>query len=184
MEDIQNKYKSLFRKYYPGLLFYATRLLDEGEAEDVIQDVFLEVWNRKELMDLGDGLQAYLYRMVYSRAVNIHKHKRVEEGYQVLVEEIHNKRMAFYHPDQTDVIKHIENEELRKEIYLSINNLPEKCREIFKLSYLYNMKNKAIADLLGISVRTVESHIYKALRILRDQLRHLLSLIFLFFIHQ
>lgn len=178
--ESKNRYKALFRKYYPGLHFYALRLLGEEEAEDVVQDVFLELWTRPDLIEGDASLQAYLYRIVYSRAVNIHKHKKVEESYSAFLEDIHEKRVAFYQPDQTDIIKNIENRELKQEIYTSINNLPDKCREIFKLSYIHHMKNKAIADLMGVSVRTVEAHIYKALKILREQLKHLMIYILFF----
>lgn len=71
------------------------------------------------------------------------------------------------------MIRRIENRELRQEIFQAINGLPEKCREVFKLSYLYDMKNKDIADTLSISLRTVEAHMYKALKILRERLSHL-----------
>ena len=63
--------------------------------------------------------------------------------------------------------------ELRVEIHQAINSLPDKCKEVFKLSYLYGMKNKEIADALNISLRTVEAHMYKALKILRERLSHL-----------
>ena len=81
---------------------------------------------------------------------------------------------------KSEVIKRIEDQELRKEIQNAINELPDKCKEVFKLSYLHDMKNKEIADILGISLRTVEAHMYKALKLLRGRLSHLLFLIVLF----
>lgn len=169
-ENFDVTYKALFRKYYPSLIFYATRLIGEEEAEDVVQDVFVELWRRKDSIEIGDQIQAFLYRAVYTRALNVLKHRNVEDGYCAAMEEINQRRAEFYQPDNNEVIRRIEDRELRKEIYNAINELPDKCKEVFKLSYLHEMKNKEIADVLGISLRTVEAHMYKALKYLRSRL--------------
>lgn len=180
--DFDRVYKALFRKYYANLLFYATRLLGEDDAEDVVQDVFVELWRRKDSMEIGDQIQAFLYRAVYTRSLNVLKHRNIEDGYCAALAEINQKRAEFYQPDNNEVIRRIEDRELRKEIYNAINELPEKCREVFKLSYLHDMKNKEIADVLGISLRTVEAHMYKALKFLRNRLEHLwILLLFILF---
>ncbi len=80
-ENFDITYKALFRRYYPSLIFYATRLVGEEEAEDVVQDVFVELWRRKDSIEIGDQIQAFLYRAVYTRALNVLKHRSVEEGY-------------------------------------------------------------------------------------------------------
>ena len=138
-ENFDVTYKALFRRYYPSLIFYATRLVGEEEAEDVVED-----------------------------------------GYCVAMEEINQRRAEFYQPDNNEVIRRIEDKELRKEIHDAINELPDKCKEVFKLSYLHDMKNKEIADILGVSLRTVEAHMYKALKYLRGRLDPLWAILFLF----
>ena len=180
--DFDITYKDLFRKYYPNLIFYATRLLGDEEAEDVVQDVFVELWKRKETMEVGDQIQAFLYRAVYTRSLNVLKHRNIVSGYSSVMEEINLKRAEFYQPDQNEVIERIENKELRMEIYSAINELPDKCKEVFKLSYLHHMKNKEIADLMNVSPRTVEAHMYKALKFLRQRLGHLCLLLLLFWL--
>ena len=62
-ENFDITYKALFRRYYPNLIFYATRLVGEEEAEDVVQDVFVELWKRKDTIEIGDQIQAFLYRL-------------------------------------------------------------------------------------------------------------------------
>lgn len=182
--DFDIRYKAIFRKYHANLLFYATRMVGEEEAADVVQDVFVALWNQRETMEIGEQIRAFLYRAVYTRALNVIKHKGVEQRYSTALADIHQERVAFYHPDNNEIISRIESRELRNEIHEAINELPQKCKEVFKLSYLHNMKNKEIADVLGISLRTVEAHLYKALKFLRTRLNHLWELLILFFLLQ
>ena len=67
-EEFEKTYKALFRRYYAGLLFYAARLVGEDDAEDIVQDVFVEVWRRKDTVEVGEQIQAFLYRSVYTKA--------------------------------------------------------------------------------------------------------------------
>lgn len=173
-EELDATYKAVFRQYYPKLLFYATRLVGAEEAEDVVQDVFVELWRRRDTVVIGEQILAFLYRSVYTKAINLLKHQAIENNYSNAMTEIYERKLQFYQPDHAEVIRKIENQELRQEIYNAINELPDKCREVFKLSYLHDMKNKEIAEALSISLRTVEAHIYKALKFLRERLGHLL----------
>ena len=116
-------YKALFRTYYSNLLFYATRLLGDEEAEDVVQDVFFELWKRKEDVEYGENIKAFLYRAVYTRALNVLKHRNVKDGYSAAMTEIAQKRADFYQPDNNEVIQKIEDKELRSEINVAINEL-------------------------------------------------------------
>ena len=160
---IEQEYNLLFKRLYPGLMFYANRFLDEDEAEDVVQDAFVELWEKRNEIDLGDSIHTFMYRSVYFKAINIIRHKNVENNYS--------------HPDENDTIRKMESNEINKEIFSVIESLPEKCKEVFKLSYLNDMKNKEIAELLNISLRTVEAHMYKALKFLRANLSHLMPVI-------
>lgn len=172
--DFEITYKALFRNYYPNLLFYVTCLIGDEEAEDVVQDVFVELWKRKDTMVIGGQIQSYLYRVAYTRALNVLKHRNIKNRHAAVMEEINQKRVEYYHPyEQNETIKRIEDRELRIKIWEAINELPEKCKAVFKLSYLHDMKNKEIAETMGISLRTVEAHIYKALKTLRVRLGYL-----------
>ena len=181
-ENFDLTYKTLFRRYYANLLFYATRIVGEDEAEDVVQDVFVELWRRKATMKVGEQIQAFLYRAVYTRALNVLKHQDIVNSYEAVALEIHKKRIEFYQPDSNEVVKRIEDGELRRKLSEAINELPDKCRMVFRLSYLHDMKNKEIAETMGISLRTVEAHMYKALKLLRDKLGYLNLLAALFFL--
>ena len=115
-------YKLLFRKYYANLLFYATRIVGDEEAEDVVQDVFVELWRRKDTITVGEQIQAFLYRAVYTRALNVLKHRDIKNTYEAVVTEINQKRIEFYQPDSNDVVKRIEDRELRISVRRSLDS--------------------------------------------------------------
>lgn len=135
-------------------------------------------------MTVGEQIQAFLYRAVYTRALNVLKHRDIKNSYEAVVTEINQKRVEFYQPDSNDVVKRIEDRELRRELSEAINELPDKCKMVFKLSYLHDMKNKEIAETMGISLRTVEAHMYKALKFLRERLGYLNFMLVLFLLNK
>ena len=192
VNNFETIYYGLFKQHYSALLFYATRLVGEDDAEDIVQDVFVELWNKnnhylgykinnKSKIDFDDHIKSFLYKSVYTRSINFLKHKSVVDSYTSEEKEFFAQKIAYYNYENSEVMARLENMELKKEILSAINDLPDQSRKVFKMSYLYEMKNKEIADILGISLRTVEAHMYKALKILRVKLSHLLLLIICFF---
>ena len=182
MREFEERFRALFGRYHANLLFYATRLVGEVEAEDVVQDVFVELWRRRDEVEIGDGIQSFLYKAVYTRALNVLKHREVTDSHARLVQEINLQRAQYYAQEENEVVKRIEDKELRKALVDDLNQLPDKCRVVFKLSYLHNMKNKEIAEVMNISPRTVEAHMYKALKQLRQELGWLKLLSVMIFI--
>ena len=180
VNNFETIYYDLFKQHYSALLFYAARLVGEDDAEDIVQDVFVELWNNKSKIDFDDHIKSFLYRAVYTRSINFLKHKSVVDGYTSEEKEFFAQKIAYYNYENSEVMARLENMELKKEILSAINDLPDQSRKVFKMSYLYDMKNKEIADILGISLRTVEAHMYKALKILRVKLSHLLLLLICF----
>ena len=141
---IEQEYNLLFKRLYPGLMFYANRFLDEDEAEDVVQDAFVELWEKRNEIDLGDSIHTFMYRSVYFKAINIIRHKNVENNYSQSLIDIYQKKIDYFHPDENDTIRKMESNEINKEIFSVIESLPEKCKEVFKLSYLNDMIKKLL----------------------------------------
>ncbi|CAK7067540.1 MAG: ECF RNA polymerase sigma-E factor [Parabacteroides distasonis] len=165
-------FNELYRQYYLSLRSYAELFLDEEESEDVVQDVFLNVWLRKEGLDDSQSLQGYLLRSVYNSSLNVLKKKGRSNDYRSVYEqEIEEIGYKYYDPDANDVIRKLYNQDLRTEINAAINSLPARCREVFTLSYLHDMPSKEISLQLGISLSTVDNHIYSALKLLREKLK-------------
>lgn len=167
-EDKLPIFKTLFSKYYPSMLVYACKLLREKTiAEDIVQDVFLSLWMNKEYIDFDMPLQSYLFKSVYNRAMNhltTMKHINIQDNEDNIMLNLHKDLIQY---DQQDTLL---VDELRIEIFRFVETLPDKCKNIFKLSRLNGLKNKDIALKLGISEKTVESHMSKALREIKDHL--------------
>lgn len=175
-------FDSIFRRTYSRLYFYALSLLsDESDADDVVEEVFFELWGRMDEIDLDGNIEAFLYRAVYTRSVNVLKRRNVSAGRLAAIEDINNMRMEYYSGFNDDPLHSMENAELRRKIEDTIDMLPEKCRQVFRMSYLNGMRNNDIAEELQLSVRTVEAHMYRALRFLRERLGECLTAAVIFF---
>ena len=171
METItEEDFRYIFRNQYPGLLNYALSLFADEEVKDIVQEAFVELWKRRDALTDDDHIKAFLYKTVYTRTLNAVRHRHIVQGYSEQKRQIETKKMKYYHPEQSDVMRHVESRELGRQINAAIDELPEKCRMAFTLSYLHGMKNKEISDVMKISVRTVDTHIFKALHYLRGRL--------------
>ena len=177
-----SEYRLYFRQFYPSLLLYATRLLVHGDMEDVVQDAFVDLWHRRNAMDDAAHIKSFLYRAVYTKSLNVIKHRNVVSGYAAECSALEAMRLAYYDPGSNLVDMDLENQELREKIDAAIDELPDKRRQIFRMSYLHGMSNKDIAQVMDISVRTVEAQLYKALRFLRHRLERLVLLLVLMFV--
>ncbi len=138
------------------------------EAEEVVQGVFFKVWERRGQLEVTVSLKAYLYRAVHNASLNHLKHQKVRQEYANHVKAMEEEGMEDPGMELT---------ELQRDVTYAIEELPEKCREVFKLNRFEGLKYREVADLLGISEKTVENQMGKALKLLRDRLSHYLRVI-------
>ncbi|MDR0699488.1 MAG: RNA polymerase sigma-70 factor [Tannerella sp.] len=172
--------EELFRKYYKILRAYAYRLLeDKHMAEDFVQDVYYELWKKKDSLVMEDAIKSYLFRSLYTKILN-YKNSKEYTSRGAMDDFTGDKIEQIYlQSHMTDQESELIYKELQREIHKIIDTLPEQCRKVFILSRKYELKNREIAEKLGISVKTVEKHISKALSVLRLNLKdvHLILLI-------
>lgn len=160
-------FKELFDMYYHSLLIYAyQKVNDRAVAEDMVQEVFLSMWAHREQIDFDMPLRGYLFRAVHNQCVNY------LQSCHFALSVSGNEASVWLHREIVEYNQHdtLLLKELADEIFFFIDTLPEQCRKVFKLSRQDGLKNKEIAALLGISEKTVESHIGKALKDLRAYL--------------
>ena len=167
-------FEQVFKNHFKRLHAYAfTILRDEIQAEEMVQQVFFKLWERNENLSLTGSISSYLYRAVHNESLNYIKHQKVRSNHQLNV--AYSMKNEVEHP-----AKKIMAGELEKKIHTALNELPEQCRTIFQMSRFDEMKYREIADKLGISIKTVESQMSKALRLLRVKLVDFLIFILLF----
>lgn len=166
----EKDFRTYFRDLYPQLARYAARLLGDSDVDDVLQGSFLELWNRRTDILEPAHVRSFVYRSVYTHALNVIKHRQVVRKYSDAVIEMENRRLDSLDPNNSEVLQKLRNDELQQRIDLAINELPPKSRQVFVMSYLHGLKNKEIAEVMNVSVRTVDAHIYNALRQLRSKL--------------
>ena len=157
------------------MLVYARTIVGPDMAEDVVSDVFTEIWTRRDTLNFGESTANLLMRSVYNRSINVLKRKKVEKGRIILIEDISRLADADFSLDKACIESgpDIEPSEVRRRLFDALESLPVGSREVFRMSYIYNMRNSEIARIKGISVRTVEAHIYKSLKVLRTKLKDL-----------
>ena len=179
MEKEGENFELIFKKYYQRLCFYARKFIDDDAiAKDIVQDVFMNLWDRKEIIELEVVLRAYLFKSVYHRCLNHLDHKKLtDRHHETINKELKNLEFEYY--NSSDNQEH-SLFELEVKIDTSIESLPPQCRNVFEMSRLKGLKNREIADELNISIKVVEKHISKALIILRENLVEYLSIILLF----
>ncbi len=173
-------FRRFFMVLYPRLIALASRFVDEYTAEDLVQNVFLFYWEKKETVEVND-IKSFLYKCTQNSCLDHLKHRMVVEEYERKVR-IGELRMIWLeeHSDENDVIKSIISNDLQDIINDSIEKLSPKCAKIFRLCYFEDMSHKAIAEAMGLSTRTVEWHIRQAIVFLRKDLHHLFILILCF----
>ena len=163
----QGSFEKLFREYFPPLMAFARKILvDEDEAREVVQKVFISLWEKRSEIDVSTSLKSYLFTSVHNRSLNVIRDQKKFSGLEV-------PEVA----GEWDVSTQIESMELEEKIMDAIRSLPEKCREVFQLSRFDGLKYSEIAKHLDISVKTVENQMSKALKILREKLLKYITLL-------
>ena len=156
-------FDTIFRTWYGPLVGTAERMLrDRAVAEELVQDVMLELWRRRETLAADGSAQAYLFQATRNRVLNHLRHLRIEQRSEP---EIRGESSPSPRADSALV-----HEELDVAVQKAVQALPDRCREVFELSRVHGLKYAEIAKTLGISVKTVEAQMGKALRHLRYRL--------------
>ncbi len=153
----------LFQQYFNVLCLRAIRVVKHREiAEDLVQELFLEIWNKRDRINITSSFKSYLSRSIVNRSLNwLRANKQVFEDAETGL---------MHKTDNYSISAEIQKDELESYLNECIDELPEKCRLVFILSRYEELSYKEIANKLEISVKTVENQISKALKLLRIRL--------------
>lgn len=154
--------QELYDDYYQYLVNSVYRMVpDQSIAEDMVQEVFMEIWKKRNQLQFRTSVGAYLRRAVTNRTLNYIRAQRMEFDSE--------DTALQYQSRDISSVKNLELEDLQSLIDKSIEELPEKCRIVFAMSRFEEMKYAEIAESLNISIKTVENHIARALQMLRKR---------------
>ncbi len=167
----ERAFEQVFKKYFKDLHGYACSIVkDEAVAEGIVQNVFLKLWERAENLNFGQAPAPYLYRAVHNESLNHLKHKKVRQAYDAYA----SKQQVY---EKSSATSKVQLSELQQKISVAMNELPQQCRTIFQMSRFREMKYQEIADELGLSVKTVEAQMGKALKVMRKKLADYLPIL-------
>jgi len=173
----QDALQSIFKQYYKYLLVTACNITgDQVIAKDLVQDVFFEIWKKRERLTIESSLKAYLRKAVANRSLNYLKaQKRFDWGDDHFDAQTPTNELSAQKQLETNDLQHLINQ--------TIDKLPPKCKAIFALSRFEKFSHKEIASQLDISTKTIENQITKALKVIRaavEQYNKLVVLIWCF----
>jgi len=155
-------FSSFFHIHYRPLCYFAAQLVgSHPDAEDIVKDTYVKLWQKHTDFETAQNIKAFLYISVRNACLNFLRHIQVKESSR--------KELMYLEENKGEelVLNQMIRAELMQEIYTEIEKLPEKRRQVFKLSYLDGLKNDEIAVQMNISIHTVKEHKGKALQFLR-----------------
>ena len=160
----EKAFEILFHRYYPSMCLYACQFIeDEEKAEEIVQDMFVKIWSKRNELDIESSFKQYLLRSIKNQCLNQLQHLKIRQKYAEKV-----KEESRFEPNANGFFMEFG---LNEKIEDSINALPERRKEIFRLSREEGLKYKEIAEQLNISVKTVEAQMGLALKQLRELLK-------------
>ena len=155
-------YEILFERYYRFLCLEASLfLLDHGEAEDLVLELFVEIWDKKIFRKIDQSIKAYLYRAVRNKCINAVRKRKI----------IHKKRRQYEEPAQREAAEcRIEQQELAAGINRVLQEFPAQRLRAFTLVYIEKKRYQEAAEEMGLSVNSVKTHLKLAIQVLRNKL--------------
>jgi len=165
-------FDDIFRQYAKPLFYYAAKFVGDDIAKDIVQDTFVKLWADQSLV-ITKSLNSLLFTTIRNRCLQQLEKQKVRNKYAESTRlKLQTEELQFYMDERSSLIE----QELEDKLNEVLNNLPERCRQIFILSRFENKKNREIAEELDISVKAVEKQISKALSTIRTEMKDYLPL--------
>ena len=165
-QDDLVEFEKLFKLFYKPLCHFAFKFLKDMDlAEEIVQDFFYNYWKNRQTMSIQISIKSYMYRSIRNNSLKYLEHLQVVKKYEQNFKETNSSEASF---DTNE----LEVSELNEVIESTLNELPERCSQIFKMSRFEGLKYNEIAEKLSISIKTVEANMGKALQLFRKNLKH------------
>ncbi|MGS2738639.1 RNA polymerase sigma-70 factor [Sinomicrobium sp. M5D2P17] len=157
-ESNEQSFEIFFSYYYNHILLWANSIVkDPDTAKDIVQDFFLDFWQKKRYLSITSDLSAYVFRTVRNSALK-HVDQKKKTVSEVVIKDNMQEDLPYHELDRKEII------------YTAINSLPDKCREVFTHCCIYGKTYGETAEDLGVSINTVRTHMTRAFKLLRERL--------------
>ena len=164
-------FNGVFRYYYPRIMAYTASMVEQKAAEDIVQDVFYELWKRRESIRFEDeSVKSYLFQSAYTRCLDYFKKNLSIEKYHSHTYEKYLEDYQNLLKGDDSVIEELSVKDFYRHLYELLEHLPAQRREVFILTYIKGLTAKEVAEQTQMPQRTVESHLYLALRFLKGHM--------------
>ena len=154
-KDVQ-AFETYYKEHYKAFFLLACKYLKSPvQAQEIVNDIFIKIWQDADKMVIDSSLKSYIYRAIINRSINaLNKSNKDRQ----------NQKELSYQSEETYELRPVEENELKIRLYTAIDQLPEQCKKVFRMSRFEGLKQQEIADKLGISIKTVKNHITHALK--------------------
>jgi RNA polymerase sigma-70 factor (ECF subfamily) len=172
----KNAYKELFDRYAPRVFqFSLSYLKNKSDAEELVQDVFLKIWENRESLDQSKNFKSFIFKIAVNAIYDFIRHKNIENAFSDFTK--NNSEIGTNETWHSVIF-----EDMQQNLQKLVVQLPEQQQKIFQLSKIEGLSNDEIATRLNISKRTVENHIYRAVSFLKEHFKND-SMVGLFFFY-
>lgn len=159
----KDAFNHIFNMFYKRVCFFAAGIVNEDAAEDLVQDAFVKLWERRLSFDSLNSIKAFLYLTTKNSCINTYKHQKVVEKFE---------SSQVDSQDESNIIYRLIEAEVLDEVQQAVQQLPQSYRKVIYLSYFQGLSNQETADYLNVSINTVKTQKVRSLRILREILKH------------
>jgi RNA polymerase sigma-70 factor (family 1) len=167
--DDKTAFSILFSRYYRDLVTFAVTITHEHDvSEEIVQDVFMKLWESRRSLEIQSSLKSYLLRSVQNKCIDNIRHREIEQKYSVM----YRMSPVLFTKDTENYLLH---SELDHNFRVALGKIPSLYADVFRMSRMEGRNYKDIASKLGVSERTIEVRMSKALHLLREELKDFLS---------
>jgi RNA polymerase sigma-70 factor (ECF subfamily) len=177
----EKAFEAIFYAWYHSLLHFCNEyIFDTETSRNIVQSVYMKLWERRHSIDESKSLKAFLYTMARNECLSYLRHLKTEVSFVNNISATFDDQMLAYDALNELDFKSLDLEKIESVISETIASLPDRCREVFSMSRYGNLKNREIALKLNITEKAVEANITRAVKILRVNLKDYTPIIFFF----
>lgn len=174
----EEAFTAIFNEYFQRLCNFAvTYVIDESTAKNIVQDVFVKLWENRKNIRENFSFMGYLLTITKNNCLDYLKHVQIENRYQKQVANYQSELELNYYALKRLEIDFLEYDEILKLIEKTLSELPPQCQRVFRMSRFENLSNAEIGEKLGIGQKAVEANITRAIKVLRQELKDYISIL-------